>query len=723
MRAKIEGVKYCLLLLLLSSAFSAEKKPVTLETVANHTPSATIQPIWSPDGKSFLYQQGGKIFLFESSARKSREIIELLRLESSAQKPPASKLFDWQNRRVTENVLQWMPDGRHAIVVAHADIFRLDTRSKKWEQITSTPVAERDVKLSPDGKKISYRIEHDLYALDLATKKQIRLTHDGNQNILNGELDWVYPEELDLGTAYWWSPDSSSLAYLQFDTTRLTTYPHADLNEVLAYAEPQKYPRAGTENSEVRLGIVKADGGETRWMDLGDTRNYLLARIDWVPDTRSIFVQRMTRIQDRLDLISVESNTGKSQVLLTEKDPHWVNIGDHLRFLPSSSQFVWASERSGFRHLYLYGMDGTMLRQLTQGDWEVSDVHGVSSVNGNVFYTSTQTSPLERQLYRVDLAGGTPQLLSSGSGTHLISMNGQADLYLDTHSSLSESPAANVRRVDGSVVANLVSRDQKAAEEHSFQPVEIVKVPSGDGDTLYARLIKPVGFQEGKKYPAVVMVYGGPHVQFVKNSWMGLNWEQALANQGFVIWALDNRGSIGRGHAWESKIHRRFGNWELKDQRTGVEYLTKLGFVDPARIGMYGWSYGGYMTLYSLMNAPDLFAAGISGAPVVRWNLYDTIYTERYLGLPQENEAGYREGSAIEYVRNLKAPLLLIHNYGDDNVLFQNFFQMADALQKHNKQFEMMLYPQKAHGVTGPARLHLNQLMTDFFIRHLRPGN
>lgn len=717
-------MKYLLLLLLLlPSAFSAEKKPVTLEAVASQHPSVAPAAIWSPAGKEFLYQRSNKLYLYEAAAKKSKELIEISKLESAASTPPQSKRFDWQNRRVTEKTIQWMPDARRALIVAKGDLFLLDTDNRKWEQITKTPVAERDAKPSPDGKKIAFRIEHDLYILDIATKNTTRLTTDGSENILNGELDWVYPEELEIGTAYWWSPDSAQLAYLQFDTTRIGIYPQTDLATIPAFAEPQKYPRTGTPNSDVRLGVIPSTGGRTRWLDLGESRDALLARVQWVPGTSSLFVQKLNRVQNRLDLISVDSTTGTSRPILTETDRTWVNVADDLTFLPSRQQFLWSSERTGFRHLYLYDMNGKEIQRLTNGEWEVTGVDGVDEKTSQVYFTSTASGPLDRQFSVIDLNGGAMKALSTGTGAHTVSMSPAADFYLDSHSSLAEPSKTTVRRSDAAEVAVFQAQDKKALDEYNLLPVEIAKVNASDGALLYARMIKPAGFQPGKKYPAIVMIYGGPHAQTVKNSWSGVNWEQALAHRGFVVWGLDNRGSGGRGHAWESKLYHRFGKQELEDQRAGVEHLLKLGFVDPSRIGMYGWSYGGFMTLYSLLNAPDLFAAGIAGAPVTNWQLYDTIYTERYLGLPQENEAGYRESSAITYAKNLKAKLLLIHNYGDDNVLFQNTFQMADALQKEGKQFEMMIYPQKAHGVTGSARNHLNEMMTDFFVRTLRPGN
>ncbi len=351
-------------------------------------------------------------------------------------------------------------------------------------------------------------------------------------------------------------------------------------------------------------------------------------------------VQRLNRIQNRLDLIEADVATGKARVVLREEDPYWINVGDYLRFLKNGAEFLWASERDGFRHLYRYSAEGKELARLTSGDWEVTEVAGVDESAGDVFFLSTEASPLERQLYSVKLAGGARRRITSTSGTHAISMAPGCEYYLDTFSSLQLPVRKAIFRAGGVEWAPFVEANRKPLEQYDIRPVEIVKVKASDGSLLYARLIRPAGFRTGKKYPAVVFVYGGPHAQDVSNRWEGLNLEQALAHRGFVIWQLDNRGSGGRGHGWESVLFRNLGAKELEDQKEGVRHLVSMGFVDASRVGIYGWSYGGYMTLYSLVNAPNLFRAGVAGAPVTDWRNYDSIYTERYMGLPSENEDG-----------------------------------------------------------------------------------
>ncbi len=407
-------------------------------------------------------------------------------------------------------------------------------------------------------------------------------------------------------------------------------------------------------------------------------------------------------------------------MVLHEEDPFWINVAGEPKFLPGGDQFLWTSERDGFRHIYLYSRDGRVERQLTRGDWTVERVIGLDRDGRRVLYTSTEESPLERQLYSVALDGTGKQRLSKGAGTHSISAAPEPSYYLDSYSALGTPPRASLYKADGSEVRMYRKPADADAKEYEILPTEIVKVAAADGTPLYARLIKPAGFQSGKTYPAVVMVYGGPGIQEVRDTWQGLSWDQVLAHKGFVIWQLDNRGSAGRGHKFESVIFRGMGAHELEDQKRGIDHLLSLGFVDPGRIGLYGWSYGGYMTLYTITHAPGLIKAAIAGAPVTNWRNYDSIYTDRYMGLPVENEEAYRLTSPQTSAGELQSKLLIVHNIEDDNVHFANTMQMADALEKANKQFTMLVYPQKTHGVSGPARRHLLEETTAFFEANLK---
>lgn len=705
-------------------AFSllGQKKPITLDSLKQVSMGeATLSPVWAPNGYQFAYAKSGGLFLHDCRTNQSRQIFakfsDLAALAIKDSNPDLA--FGWQNRRVSEQRFQWAPDSSALLISEGGDLFWVTAADGKAQQLTKTEVAEADPKLSPDGKKVSYRIGNDLYVQVIASGMQTRLTRDASELILNGKLDWVYPEELDLNTAYWWSPDSARIAYLQFDISKEMIYPQVDLLKTPAVQEPERYPQAGTPNADVRLGVVDLETAKTRWMNLGETRDYLLARVAWL-NPMEVSVQRMTRVQDKLEFLAANWETRQIRKVLNESDPYWINVNSMTRMDAVRKQLVWASERSGSRHLYLIDFEGKELGQLTKGNWEVSDVAGVNWDKKLVYYTSTETSPLERQLYVVGFDGKNKKQLTSESGTHTISMSPTAEFYTDNYSAITNPTRQTLHGAAGQLVEELKASNRKVLEENEILPTEFLNFKTKDGATLYARLIRPKGFDPAKKYPAIVMVYGGPHAQTIRNLWTGgMNLEQVLAHRGFVIWQVDNRGSSGRGHTWEAKLYRKFGEIEVKDQKAGIEHLTSLGFVDAARIGMSGWSYGGYMTLNTMLSEPKLIKAGISGAPVTNWLLYDTIYTERYLGMPQENEKGYRDSSPVHKAAKLEGKLMLVHNIGDDNVLFQNMLQMTDALQTAGKHFELQIYPQKSHGVSGPARFHLNEAMVDFFERQL----
>lgn len=699
------------------------KKPVTIDALmsAGASRRGGSPIVWAPNGTQFLVDGGGTLSLYDVASGKQRDIISLDKLVKVAAHTEAPTVFDWTNRRVGESDFQWFSDGKRLLVSSGGDLFVVEVPNGSFEQLTNTPEVERDPKLSPDNKSVSFRLGPNLYVLDVASKKVTQLTSNGSETLLNGELDWVYPEELDLNTAHWWSPDSRSIAYLQFDVSHEPVYPQVSLLCHHGLLEPERFPQPGDPNADVHLGIVPASGGETKWMNLGDARGYLFARVDWLPNSREIAVEKLPRIQNKLDLLVADTETGTSHVVIHEEDPTWINVVGNPEFLSDAKRFLWTSERSGFRHIYLYQNDGTLLKQLTSGEWEVQTIERVDEQSGRVFYASSEESPLQRQLYVIALDGSGKRKLSEGAGTHSASISPTSAYYMDNYSGFTALPRRTLYKGDGAEVRVYRKPDTTDSDEYDILPTEIVQVKADDGTPLYARLIKPADFQPGKKYPAIVMIYGGPGAQTIRDTWQGLSWDQVLAHKGFVIWQLDNRGSAGRGHKFESVTYHNLGHCELEDQKTGIQHLINMGFVDPRRLGMYGWSYGGYMTLYTLTNAPGLMKAGIAGAPVTSWLNYDSIYTERYMGLPEQNEQGYKVSAPITSAGNLASKLLIVHNVEDDNVHFQNSVQMADALEKADKLFEMLVFPQKSHGVSGTARRQLLEETTHFFEDALKP--
>ena len=703
--------------LLVSIPCDAQKKPVTLESISAGRQRVGFSPVWSPAGDQFIYTESDTLRLLDCTTARDTEVIGLSKLRALAVRTTDHERGDWTNRNVSAESVQWFPSRKELLVSESGDIFIVPLSpaadGPAATQLTSTPESERDAKLSPDGKLVGFRRGHDLYVLRLADRKLSRLTADGSATLLNGEMDWVYPEELDLATAWWWSPDSRRIAYLQFDVSREPVYPQVSLLDVRSQPEPERYPQPGDPNPDVRIGIVPAEGGPTRWLDVGETRDHLIARVQWLPSGAGVAVQRLNRIQNQLDLFIADPKTGKSRVLLHEEDANWVNVNDVLHFFQDGSRFLWGSERDGFLHLYLYGQDGKLQRQITRGSWVVDKVMRVDESRGIVYYQSTEASPLETQFYSVSLDGSTKQRLTPEKGIHSVKLSPSCQYWTDSFSNLTTPPRTTLYGPDHREVRVLRKPDASLAD-WDLQTPEIHSFKTPDGVLLYGRLIKPVGFSAGRKYPVVVEVYGGPHAQSVRESWLGLTWEQALAQRGFVVWQVDNRGSFGRGHKFESAVFRKLGERELADQLTGLDYLHSLGFTDPKKVGLYGWSYGGFMTLYSLVNAPDRFQAGVSGAPVTSWRTYDSIYTERYMGLPQENPEAYDRTSPITRAGELQANLLMVHNVEDDNVHFQNTMRMAAALEKAGKKFSMLVYPQRTHGVTGPEHRQMLQSITDF---------
>ncbi len=711
-------------ILAVTPGLAQQKKPVTLESL-NAAPPRMMggmggPMLWAPDGAHYAERRGDKVMLVDAATGEAKELFSTAGLRELAHTPEPDAAMQWENRRVREQPMQWSADGKKMLLVQGGDIFLWSEAKGKVEQLTATDVAERDPKLSPDGRKVSFRRGVELYVLDVETKKATRLTYDGSARRWNAQLDWVYPEELDLGTAHWWSPDSKHIAYLQFDIGAETMYGHVDHLPVRAVSEPQRYPKAGTPNADVRVGVVEAAGGATRWMDLGETRGHLLARVNWTPDSEHVLVHRLNRVQDHLWIMQADVKNGVAKTLIEEQDPAWVNITDDFEVL-SDGRILRSSEKDGFRHLYLYSKDGREQQRLTKGDWEVTSIACVDQKNELVYFNNSEPSPLERQLSVVDFKGKHKRQLTEGAGSHSVTMSPTCAFYQDSFSNIDTPSSTTLYAASGKKIKTLREADRKTLDEYDIQKSEIVSFKGADGTLFYGRLTKPVGFDPAKKYPLLVSVYGGPHAQSVRNSFASaLSFEQVMAAKGFVIWAMDNRGAGGRGHKFETPLYRRTGKQELADQVEGVQYLIKQGYIDPQRVGIYGWSYGGFMTMYALLHAPDVFKAGSAGAAVTDWRNYDTIYTERYMGLPEENPLGYKDSSPVNAAANLKGKLLLLHNIEDDNVLFANYMQMTNALQQAGKSYQTVIYPQKSHGVMGKARQHMTAEQVRFFEEALK---
>jgi len=689
---------------------------------------------WAPDGKmvSFFETKGQgaesktELWGLDIASGQRRLLVNTEKLQTvlPAEKKPQTQATGLGRRAASQYV--WAPGGEAILFIGSKALGWLDLKTQGVRTLVAGEEAIADPKISPDGKFVSFVRGHNLFLVSTADAKERALTNAGSEAIRKGELDWVYPEELDLKTAYWWSPDSSRIAFLEMDESKVSKYPLVDFASYDGDAEEERYPVAGGANPVVHVYTVSVRGGNPTLIDTGRETNQYIPRVDWLRDSKRLAIQRLNRPQTQLELLLADAETGKSSVLLTEKDGYWINVADDLYFLKDGNRFLWSSERSGYRHLYLYRLDGKESSQLTKGEWEVTGLEGVDDAKGIVYFKATEKSPTERHLYRVDLDGKGFARITKQDGTHTIQLSPEAGAFVDTYSNAMTPPVQWVSRADGSSVVSL--NDNKVAElaDYHLSPVEFIRVKTHDGMELHAWLIKPADFDPAKKYPALVYTYGGPHVQVVTNAWAGPTflWHQLMAQKGFVIFAVDNRGSAGRGHLFEEPVHFRLGAQEMSDQRDGVAWLKGQPWVDAGRIGIWGWSYGGHMTLHAMFEDPEDFKAGFAGGPVTDWHYYDTIYTERYLGLLPQNEEGYQESSPIEKAAQLRGKLLIAHGTGDDNVHFANTLSLLDKLIERDRYVEVLPFPGRGHGVSDPpARIFLMNRVTQFFLENLAPVN
>jgi dipeptidyl-peptidase-4 len=516
------------------------------------------------------------------------------------------------------------------------------------------------------------------------------------------------------------------------DERPVTRYPIMDMSSPLGSTEYTRYPQAGEPNPVVRVGVVAVTGGETQWMDTGTNTDVYLARVNWLHDSQRVAIQRLNRAQNQLDLLFCDAASGASQNILTEKDKYWINISDDLYFFADNKRFLWSSERTAFRHFYLYDLSGKELDQVTSGDWEVGGLSGfgprstqpgVDEEHGYIYFRSNKDDVLESQLYRLSLRDKKITQITHGAGSHAAELSPDHMEFVDTYSSSMMPPRQDLYRTDGSLVVAINENKVPELAEYHLSPVEFSEVSAEDGTKLHISIIKPANFDPSQKYPVLISVYGGPHVQVVRNAWGGgiFLWHEIMAQKGYIIFSLDNRGSWGRGHAFETPIFHQLGKVELQDQLTGVRYLKSLPYVDASRIGMWGGSYGGFMTLNALFNAADVFKAGVADAPVSDWKLYDTIYTERYMGRPPDNPDGYKNSSPANQASQLKGKLMLAHGTGDDNVHFANSTELINMLIDNGHYPDrLMIFPGRGHGISDPAaRFQLMDGIMKFLLENL----
>ena len=713
----------------LALAPPAAAQQLTLERIftSRDFSGGAFYPQWSADGRSFVVveadpqSRASDVWTVGIDDGKRERLVQGSRLVAEGQAEPVD----------VEDIV-WSADGRRALVYTNSQqVWRQRTKGTYyvWDQQAGrlTPVSRGEgwqqfAKLSPDGTRVGFVRGNNLFVVELATGRETQLTRDGGENVINGTFDWVYEEELGVQDGWRWSPDGRRIAFWRLDQTRVPV--QTWVNDTGRYSVPVAlhYPKPGEPNSQVKIGVVDAAGGETRWMDTGEGE--YLARMSWAASPTELVIQRMNRAQNRIDVLLTDVGTGRSRTLFSDTDSAWVNVDDDLTLVRGGSQILWTSQREGYNQIYLYGRDGRLVRKLTPDAWDVTSVDRVDERGGWVYFTGTGGNAAERHLFRVRLDGGAVQKLTREPGTHAASVSPDGRTFVDVYSRASAAPVSRLFRTDGTLVRSLSDNERVQANlaAAGVSEPEFFRIPTQGGAQMNAMMVRPPNFDASKKYPVLFYVYGTPGAQTVVDSWGGSRnlWHMLLAQKGYVVVSVDTRGTSNRGRAWEKTGYLSHGVTATDDLMTAARYMAAQPYVDAGRIGMWGWSGGGFTTGLSLARGGRLYKAGISVAPVTDWRLYDNIYTERFMGTPQANPAGYDSTSVLKHAAGITAEYLVVHGTADDNVHFQNSVQLATALQGAGKQFSFMLYPGKNHGISGAqTQLHLFTMMTNWLEKNL----
>lgn len=741
------------------AAGAAAAEPLTIERIfaaPDLTGPNLRSPQISPDSRRVTFLQGKPdnkdrldLWEFDLATRQTRLLVDSRQLVAVETPLAAEEAQRRERQRISSlsGIVEYLfaPDGNALLFPLGGDLYYYDLRApadRAVRRLTATASFETDPKFSPRGKYVSFVRDQDLFVIDLGSGAERALTTDGEGPVQNGMAEFIAQEEMDRQTGYWWSPDERRIAFTRTEESGVEIRERFEIGAENVNVIEQRYPAAGTHNVAIELKVVELASGKLTRVDLGKDPDIYLARVNWFPQGDQLAVQRQSRDQRHLDLLSIDPRNGKSLLLVSETSSTWVDLYDELTFLETRRQFIWASSRTGHKHLYLYGYDGHFIRALTAGEWMVvgdggeSALLGVDERRGTLYFVANERTPLERHLYRTTLDTRTPERvtrITDETGWHSFKLSRDRKFFLETYSNPDRPPRVRLRAIDGKAIATLVDNALDASHpyhpylEHHL-PTEFGTLTAADRQTLHYQLIKPHGFDAAHRYPLIVDVYGGPGSQRVRRAWGGYPrsnegfFRQYLAQNGYLVLTVDNRGSGYRGVRFESALHRRLGSVEVADQVTAVRHFAREPWFDAERVGIFGWSYGGYMALMALCTAPDVFRAGVAGAPVTDWALYDTHYTERYLETPASNVAGYEASGVLAHVPKLASSLLVIHGMADDNVLFANSTKLFKRLQEAGKPFDVMTYPGSKHGLlrhadTGP---HAYAMIKRFLDAHVR---
>lgn len=725
--------------------------PVAAQTNAKAA-GLTVERIWAdpalsgpapralrfaPDGKSITYLRPKPdnarvldLWAADLASGEARLLLDGAKLGGDEAGLSEAEKARRERRRISENGVveySWAGDGSAILAPVAGDLYLADPKSGQVRQLTNTASDEIAAELSPKGSYASFVRDQNLFLVETASGQEKRVTVDGGGPISFGVAEFIAQEELDRFTGAWWSPTEAQLAYTRVDENPVPLITRADIGaDGRTTTVQQRYPATGDANAKVQLFVLDVASGRSSEVALGG-EDFYLARVNWSFDGSSLYVQRLSRDQKRLDLLRVNPKTGAAKVILTETDPAWVNLHGNFRTL-RNGRFFWTSERSGYNHIYLYDADGRLLMQVTEGAWPVRAIEGVSSTRGLVYFSAGIEDSLQNHLYTAGFTRKTQvRRITAGEGAWGATFNSDASAFIGTYSDPKTPPQTALYDERGQrirwIEENAVDADHPWSGYAARYPApEFGAITAKDGATLYTRVLKPVGFDPAKRYPAILFVYGGPHRQVVEKSWGSVSAVMRLMQErGYVVFSIDNRGTPDRGRDFERAIAGELGKLEVQDQLEGVGWLKRQSFVDGARVGVWGWSYGGFMALALPLRAPDVFAAAASFAPVTDWRLYDTAYTERYMGQPKANASGYAAADLTRLAANMRTPLLLAHGLADDNVVFANSAAMMNALQTAGVQFETLVYPGQKHGISGRTqRLHWTNALMDFFDRNLQ---
>ena len=605
-----------------------------------------------------------------------------------------------------------------------ADYYLYDIASKKLKKLFDFQVQEPT--FSPDGKMIAYAKDNNLYFYNVASNKSTPITTDGQENsIINGITDWVYEEEFSFVKAFDWSADSKKVAYIRFDESQVPEFSMSMFGkELYPMMQTFKYPKAGEKNAVVSLHMYDINSNAVKNINLGNYNDFYIARLKWTNDAKTLSAQVLNRHQDNLDLVFVDSDTGAVKVVLNEKDKAYVDVTDNLTFMKDNS-FIWTSEKDGFNHIYLYDKNGKLKNQLTKGNWEVTKYYGLDEKTNTVFYQSVENGSINRDIYRIGLDGKNKVRLSQNTGTNAATFSPNFQYYINSFSSASQPTTYTLNEAKVGKQIQVIENNERLAtklKSYNLPAKEFFVLKTAKGNELNAWMIKPKDFDPAKKYPVFMYQYSGPGSQQENNEWNGTDdyWFMMLTQQGYIVACVDGRGTGFKGAAFKKVTQLQLGKYEVEDQIEAAKVIGNYSFVDKSRIGIFGWSYGGFMSSNCILKGNDVFKMAIAVAPVTNWRFYDSVYTERYMQTPQENASGYDDNSPINHVNKLKGKYLLIHGSGDDNVHVQNSMQMMEALIQANKQFDSQIYPDNNHGIYGGnTRIQLYTKMTNFIKENL----